>query len=187
MVDTLQRELEGLKLTTLQALSKKADVNILESLRDSVLKKVDQDYMTVATNKIRAECQALLATYQSEMAVLRKSREEKIDERICRVETNAERAVDECRIFRDQFKVLQDDRKKDVEETAEFIKQIISAGKQEWQQSYGRLGGELDHLKNEIHASLTGELARIVNLLDSKVDLREVQQALNDCQSDIRE
>jgi len=121
------------------------------------------------------------------MAVLRKSREEKIDERICRVESNADRAVDECRIFREQFKVLQDDRKKDVEETAEFIKQIISAGKSEWQQSVGRLGGELDHLKNEIHASLTGELARIVNLLDTKVDLREVQQALNDCQGDIRD
>lgn len=121
------------------------------------------------------------------MAVLRKGREEKIDERICRVESNADRAVDECRIFREQFKVLQDDRKKDVEETAEFIKQIISAGKSEWQQSVGRLGGELDHLKNEIHASLTGELARIVNLLDTKVDLREVQQALNDCQGDIRD
>jgi hypothetical protein len=48
----------------------------------------------------------MLANYQTEMAVLRKSREEKIDERICRVESNAERAMDECRGFRDQFKSL---------------------------------------------------------------------------------
>jgi type IV pilus biogenesis protein CpaD/CtpE len=75
-------------------------------LRESVLKKVDHDYLQVATSKNRAEFQAMLANYQTEMAVLRKSREEKIDERICRVESNAERAIDECRGFRDQFKSL---------------------------------------------------------------------------------
>lgn len=95
--------------------------------------------MQVASNKVRAECQALIATYQTEMTVLRKSREEKVDERLCRVETNAERAVDECHGVRDQFKFLQEDRKRDVEETAEFIKQIISAGKHDWQQAVGRL------------------------------------------------
>ena len=47
--------------------------------------------------------------------------------------------MDECHGVRDQFKSLQEDRKRDVEETAEFIKQIISAGKHDWQQAVGRL------------------------------------------------
>lgn len=34
--------------------------------------------------------------------------------------------------MKDQFKSMQDERKKDVEETAEFVKQVITQGKQEW-------------------------------------------------------
>jgi hypothetical protein len=46
---------------------------------------------------------------------------------------NSERALDEIFFIRDQFKQLQDERKKDVEETAEFIKTIITNGKLEQQ------------------------------------------------------
>lgn len=48
-----------------------------------------------------------------------------------KAEMNSERALDEIFFVRDQFKLLQDERKKDVEETAEFIKTIINNGKME--------------------------------------------------------
>lgn len=54
----------------------------METMRDSLLKKVDHDYLQTASNKIKADCQALLATYQSEMAVIRKQRDEKLDDRL---------------------------------------------------------------------------------------------------------
>lgn len=44
---------------------------------------------------------------------------------------NAERALDEIFFLKDQLKNLQEERKRDVEETADFIKQIINNGKLE--------------------------------------------------------
>lgn len=44
----------------------------------------------------------------------------------------------------------------------------------------------MDHFKNEIHDTLTGELTRMASAIDTKVEIREVQQALNECQGDIR-
>jgi hypothetical protein len=83
----------------------------------------------VAASKIKSECQSLFAQWQQEFNILRKQREEKVDERLNQAEVASERAIEEGRGNRDQFKALQDDRKRDVEETAEFIKQIIAASK----------------------------------------------------------
>jgi hypothetical protein len=77
LVSTLQKELEGLKGTTLLSLSKKADFSLVESLRDSLLKKVDHDYLQTASQKIKAECQSLISTYQTESTLLRKQRDDK--------------------------------------------------------------------------------------------------------------
>lgn len=110
-----------------------------------------------------------------------------MDERLTRAESTAERAVEEGRTNRDQFRALQEDRKRDVEETAEFIKQIIAASKQDWQGAVSRVVSEVESIKHELHSSVASEVARLTVAMDSKVDLREVQQALNDCQSDIRE
>lgn len=52
---------------------------------------------------------------------------------------NAERSLDEIFFIRDQFRQLQEERKKDVEETADFIKQIINSGKMEQQKDLQKL------------------------------------------------
>ena len=46
-----------------------------------------------------------------------------MEERLAKTEMNAERSLDEIFYLRDQLKHLSEDRKKDVEETADFIKQ----------------------------------------------------------------
>ena len=161
-------------------------------MRESLVKKVDHDYLQTASNKIKAECQALMATYQSEMSVVRKQRDEKVDERLGKSEQGYERALDELYFLKEQLKQLQEERKKDVEETAEFIKQIISAGKSDWQKEIQRLGADAERIRRELaekaQAQDLAEVhARMSQSLDTKVDLREVQQALNECQSDIRD
>ena len=72
LVDTIQKELESLKATTLQSLSKKADYSLVEHLREATLKKVDHDYLQVASNKIKSECQALISTFISDFTVSRR-------------------------------------------------------------------------------------------------------------------
>ena len=44
---------------------------------------------------------------------------------------NAERALDEVYYFREQMKSMQEERKRDVEETADFINQLINNSKSE--------------------------------------------------------
>jgi hypothetical protein len=44
---------------------------------------------------------------------------------------NGERSLDELFFIRDQLKQVQEERKKDVEETADFIKQLINTSKQD--------------------------------------------------------
>lgn len=132
------------------------------------------------------ECQALMSTYQTEMSLLRKQRDEKLDERLSRTELNSDKALDELFCLKDQHKLLQDERKKDIEETAEFIKQVLAQGKQDWQRELARLAHDLERAKRELpekaSAAETLEMhARVIAALEAKVDIREVQQALNEC------
>lgn len=71
----------------------------------------------------------MVTSFNNEMSYNRKHKDEKMEERLAKSEMNGERALDELFFIRDQFKQLQEERKKDIEETAEFIKQIINSGK----------------------------------------------------------
>jgi len=52
----IQREMEGLKTSFLQSLNKKADYTLLDTLKDSLLKKVDHEYFQTVSNKLKADC-----------------------------------------------------------------------------------------------------------------------------------
>lgn len=99
---------------------------------------------------------------------------------------NGERALDEIFFVRDQLKQLQDERKKDVEETADFIKTIINNGKTEQQKDLQKTLSDVERLRREM-ADKCGinellELkSKVYAQLEGKVELKEVQQALNDC------
>jgi len=58
--------------------------------------------------------------------------EKRTDERLAKSEMSVERSLDEVFYLRDQLKHLSEDRKKDVEETADFIKQIIAQAKDDF-------------------------------------------------------
>ena len=100
--------------------------------------------------------------------------------------------MDELFFLKEQSKHLQELHKKDIEETSEFIKQIISASKQDQQKEYQKQMVDLDRLHSKMAdkaslAELNQMQERMGAALDTKVDLREVQQALNECQGDIRD
>ena len=103
---------------------------------------------------------------------------------------NAERALDEVYYFREQMKSMQDERKRDVEETADFINQLINSSKTDQQRELNRVLNELEIIRREIgDKAPTVELletkTNFIGQLEAKVDLKEVQNALNDCQNDI--
>lgn len=112
------------------------------------------------------------------------------DDRLTKAVQNTERAMDELFYFRETMKQLQEERKKDVEDTADFINQLLNNSKAEQQREHRRVLGELEVLRREIaDKAPTLELietkSNFIAQLENKVDLKEVQSALNDCQTDI--
>ena len=103
---------------------------------------------------------------------------------------NSTRACDEIVCFKDQLRNLQDERKRDVEETAEFINQLVTQSKLDQQKEQNRLFDQMEEVRRELGQRVATEelMATRSNLagqLDTKVDLLEVQSALNECQTDI--
>ena len=93
--------MEGLKTSFLQSLNKKADYTLLETMKESLIKKVDHEYFQTVSNKLKADCQALMTQYQNEMSYNRKHKDEKQEERVGKAEMNSERALDEIFFIRD--------------------------------------------------------------------------------------
>ncbi len=55
-VGGIQKEIEGFKTSLLQSLNKKADYTLLDTLKDSIHKKVDHEYFQTVANKLKADC-----------------------------------------------------------------------------------------------------------------------------------
>ena len=88
--------------------------------------------------------------------------------------------------MRDQFKSLQEERKRDIEETADFIKQLISQSKLDSQKEFQKVTVDLDRFRRDLQEKascneVAETIARLASVVESKVDLREVQAALNEC------
>ncbi len=86
LVDTIKRELESLKQTTMISLSKKADFSLVDTLRESLQRKVDSETMATTASKIKSENQNLFATWQSEQNLIRKQRDEAVEDRFSKFE-----------------------------------------------------------------------------------------------------
>jgi len=62
----------------------------------------------------------------------RASKDQRIQERLEKNELSGERALDEIFSYKEQLRLLQEERKRDIEETADFIKQVMDTQQQEW-------------------------------------------------------
>lgn len=72
------------------------------------------------------------------------------DERLAKAVANSERAMDELFYFRETMKQMQDERKKDVEDTADFINQLLNNTKAEQQREQRRVLNELEVLRRDV-------------------------------------
>ena len=108
------------------------------------------------------------------------------------MEMNTDRALDEIYSFKEQLRLLSEERKRDIEETADFIKQLIDNQKAEWGRDQSLLSRDVETLKKDMVDRCS--LKEVISLkqqmgdqLDKKIEQAEVQAVLNDCQRDIGE
>ena len=190
-VGELNREMEDVKQQVVSSLNKKADFSLLERLRETALKKVDLDYMQSQLIKVKQDISTQIELAINEQKYQRRAQEStQFEERSNKALDKAQLAFEEINLFKQQLKQLQDERKKDVEETAEFINQLITNSKGEQMQESQRMMKEIEHLRRDVAEKVpTVELletkSNFIGQLESKVELNEVQSALSDCQQDI--
>lgn len=131
-VETMQSELTNMKNTMIQSLNKKADFSMLDRLNEMVAKKVDTELLRQSQAQHKQELMQQIDMVRGELSLERSSRDTKMNERIEKCELNGERALDEIFSYKEQLRQLQEERKRDIEETADFIKQVMETNKQEF-------------------------------------------------------
>lgn len=114
-----------MKSTLIQSLNKKADFSMLDRLNDMVSKKVDHEHMRQSLSQSKQEIQQMIDIMRNDLSIDRSSKEQKFFDRVDKLEISGERAIDEIVAFKEQLRQLSEERKRDIEETADFIKQLL--------------------------------------------------------------
>ena len=128
----MQSELTNLKNNMIQSLNKKADFSMLDRLNEMVAKKVDTDLLRQSQSQNKQEILQQLEMLKGELTLERSSRDSNVNERLQKLELNSQRALDEIFGYNEQTRQLQEERKRDIEETADFIKEVMENNKQEF-------------------------------------------------------
>lgn len=121
-VETVQSELASLKTSVLQSLNKKADFSMLDRLNELVARKVDNEQLQQSQRNLKSELSQDLDMLRSEINMDRASREQRLLERVEKFELSSERMQDEIAQTKELHRTMKDERKRDIEETADFIK-----------------------------------------------------------------
>lgn len=121
-VETVQSELASLKTSVLQSLNKKADFSMLDRLNELVARKVDNEQLQQSQRNLKSEFSQDLDMLRSEINMDRASREQRLLERVEKFELSSERMQDEIAQTKELHRTMKDERKRDIEETADFIK-----------------------------------------------------------------
>lgn len=126
----------------------------------------------------------------SDIQAAAKHRGEFIDDRMQKLEIQCDRALDEAYYIKDQMKRAQEERKKEQDEQAVLFKKQINNSKDDIQSQLAKFNSDIDRMRKELtdKASTTDLLdtkSKIYTSLEEKPTIKEVQTALNDCQTDI--
>lgn len=68
---------------------------------------------------------------RSDINLERASKEQKIQEKLEKNEINCQKALDEINASKEQLRHFQTERKRDIDETADFVKSIIDQQKKD--------------------------------------------------------
>lgn len=98
---------------------------MLDRLNEQVSKKADQEYIRTSLAQTKTELLQQIDIAKNELNLERNQRESKVLDQIEKVDMNGEKALDEIYTFKEQLRLLQEERKRDIEETADFIKQLM--------------------------------------------------------------
>ena len=193
-LEFFKNDIENTKHNLNSNLNKKAENKDYDRLTSLISKKADLDYVNSSNLKIKNDINEDFVLIKNEIALQKRYIEETLMERQHKNELFYEKLSDEIYKLNDQIKNLLEERRADIEENMKFIKNVTNTSKKDIQFTIDKLNDELEHIKKGLDDIISKKIdkkelsevkAKILSQIDNKVDLIEVQNALNTCQSDL--
>ena len=190
-LEFFRNDIENTRHNLNSNLNKKAENKDYDRLTSLISKKADLDHVNSSILKIKNDMFEELGLVKNEINLQKVSVEEILMERQHKI---YETLSDEIDKLNDQIKNLLEERRIDIEETAKFIKNVTNTNKKETQFTIDKLNDELEYIKKGLDEIISKKIdkkelaelkTKILSQIDNKVDLNEVQNALNTCQSDL--
>lgn len=190
-MDVFRQEIEFFKEQIQAAINKKSELRDLDKLTNLVNNKLDLEQMGETLTTMKNEIYEDLVILKNEINMQRTYIDESLNERFHKTEQQRD---EEITRITERLKILMEDRQNDIEETAKFVKQLIANSRKDMEKDLIKLLEDFENLRKTMEELLSKKLdkkelidfkGKIGKDLEQKVDLTEVQAALNSSQSDI--
>ncbi|KAL4493978.1 hypothetical protein ABPG72_021995 [Tetrahymena utriculariae] len=193
-VSVIKNQLEDLRFNTTQTLNKKAEQKELDKIYNQVAQKADIDLLNQMSNQLRNELIKDMQDMKDQTINFRKAQEEQVQDKFKKNEQLFDNLREEILKAHENIKSVNEERRNDQEQMQNFNKGLLANYKKEIQKEIQYLLDDLETLKKEFNENFLLKLdknefidfrVKVLNSLEEKTDLMEVQNALNACQSDI--
>jgi len=193
-LEATRNDIESTRQFLTGAINKKAEAKELERLAQLVSNKVDIDFIEENSLQLRRELADQAEDLKGEILEYKRNVDNNVTERAERSENFYSKITDDVYKLSDQIKNVLEMTRNDREQNMSYTKEVSSIIKKEVNQASDRFGDDLQGLRKEIGELYSKKLdkkewnearSKLLAQLDGKVDLLEVQDALNTCQADL--
>ena len=189
--ESFRQELDTFKDQLQISIAKRPELRDIEKITNIINNKLDFEQMNETLTGMKNEIYEDLVILKNEINMQRTYIDESMNERFHK---NEQQRDEELARVTERLKLLMEDRQNDIEETAKFVKQLTSNTRKDLEKDLIKLLEDFESLRKTLEELLNKKLdkkefvdfrGKWSNELDQKVDLSEVQNALNASQSDI--
>ena len=196
-MNTMVNELKSSVSSMLDELSdiseRKADNKDVEKICKELSKKIEKDSFNDIIAQMKDEVYNDILLLKEDLFAERNAQMAQIQEKESGIEVFQDKFNEDIIQLTEHLKALSEERRNDVEETAKFIKNVVNNTKHEIGKDLEKYAEEYETLKGNIEDIFAKKIdkkdfleirAKLVAQIDEKVDLFEVQNAINTIQSD---
>jgi len=193
-LEATRAEIESTRQYLGGVVGKKAESKDVDRLAQLVNNKVDSDYVEETSLQLRREMADQVEDLKGELLEYKRNVETNVTERVERSEGFYSKITDDVYKLSDQIKNVLEMTRNDREQNMSYTKEVSGLIKKEVNQASDKFADDLQTLRREIGELHSKKLekkewnearSKLLSQLDGKVDLLEVQDALNTCQADL--
>lgn len=193
ILKTVQAEIESMRTSCIETLSRKTDNYEFDKLNEEVHRKLNSEAVMSLINKAKSDLYININEVKEELTLGHKKYQESVYDRASRAELNSEHTLEEINNLRKEIEDLRHATNNIEKDTIEYSKNMYEASRKEMKYELGKVSDGLTTFKTDIthrvdNSLLTEEFDKHRDqteiILKDKVDVDEVQRAITGCQND---